>query len=301
MEASRMNLLSIADLSVNDLRSILADAARVKQDPGSVAGSLRGRSVGLFFAKQSLRTWVSCDVAASELGVHPVVIRNEEAGLGTRESPEDVGRVLERYLDLLAMRVYEHEHLERIAAVVDMPVVNLLSDREHPCQALADLQTMAEIRPWAGTVLAYLGDGNNVANSLILAAAMMGVNVRLATPSGYEPDTEILTAAGRHASVELMADPLEAVTGANVVYTDVWTSMGQEADTGLRRRHFAPYQVNRELFGLAASDAVFMHCLPAHRGEEVTDEVMDHPRSLVFQQAENRLHAFKSVLLHLLG
>lgn len=296
-----MNLLSISDLSETGLRLILAEAARVKEDPASVARSLTGRAIGLFFAKQSLRTWVSCDVAAADLGVHAVVIRNEEAGLGTRESPEDVGRVLERYLDLLAMRVFEHEHLERIAAVVGMPVVNLLSDREHPCQALADLQTIAEVRPWTDTVLAYVGDGNNVAHSLLLASSKVGMTVRVAAPTGYEPDAAVVAEARRHAAVELVADPTEAVRGANVVYTDVWTSMGQETDAGLRRRHFAPYQVNKELFALAAPDAVFMHCLPAHRGEEVTDEVVDHPRSLVFQQAENRLHSFKAVLLHLLG
>jgi ornithine carbamoyltransferase len=293
--------LGIGDIEQGELRDLVALAAKVKADPGSVAGALTGRSIGLFFMKQSVRTWVSCDVAAIELGVHPVVIRNEQVGLGTRETPEDVGRVLERYLDLLGMRVFDHSDLEQIAAVVSVPVINLLSDREHPCQAVADVQTLAEHRPVEGSVLAYVGDGNNTCNSLMLAAAMAGATIRIATPPGYEPDRQLLAEAHRFGDVMVTNDPEEAVAGADAVYTDVWASMGQESEAGERRRVFAPYRVDLALFESANDDAIFLHCLPAHRGEEVTDEVMDHARSRVYDQAENRLHSFKAILLTALG
>ena len=293
--------LSITDIEAPQLRELVALAATVKGDPGSVAGALTGRSVGLFFMKQSVRTWVSCDVAAIELGAHAIVVRNEQVGLGTRESPEDVGRVLERYLDLLGMRVFDHSDLETIAAAVSIPVVNLLSDREHPCQAIADIQTLAEHRSLEGSVLAYVGDGNNTCNSLMLAAAMAGVTVRVATPPGYEPDQRLLAEAHRYAEVLVTNDLEEAVADADAVYTDVWASMGQESEAEERARVFAPYRVDLALFENAKDDAIFLHCLPAHRGEEVTDEVMDHPRSRVFDQAENRLHSFKAILLTALG
>lgn len=247
--------------------------------------------------KQSVRTWVSCDVAAIQLGAHPVVIRNEQVGLGTRETPEDVGRVLERYLDLIGMRVFDHSDLDQLAAAVSVPVINLLSDREHPCQAVADLQTLAEHRELDGLELAYVGDGNNTCNSLLLAAAMSGVSIRIATPPGYEPDSHLVATARLRGVVLLTNDPAEAVSGADAVYTDVWASMGQEEEAAERRRVFAPYRVDGDLFELAKPDAIFLHCLPAHRGEEVTDEVIEHPRSRVFDQAENRLHSFKAILL----
>jgi ornithine carbamoyltransferase len=294
-------LLSISDLTAEELGSIIEMAAAVKKDPASVSGSLLGRSIGLFFMKQSVRTWVSCDVAAIELGIHPVVIRNEQAGMGTRETPEDVGRVLERYLDLLGMRVFDHRDLERVAAAVSVPVVNLLSDHEHPCQALADLQTIGEHMPLEKATLAYVGDGNNVCNSLVLAAAMAGVRVRVACPPGYQPDRAVFERAAKTGEVVLTSDPFEAVAGADVVYTDVWTSMGQESESAERRRTLSPYQVNAGLFERASRDAIFLHCLPAHRGEEVTDEIVEHPRSRVFDLAENRKHSFKALLLHLLG
>ncbi|HEY7703650.1 MAG TPA: ornithine carbamoyltransferase [Acidimicrobiia bacterium] len=296
-----MNLLSVGDLGPDQLAGVIDLAARVKADPGSVADTLKGRSIGLFFMKQSVRTWVSCDVAAMELGLHSVSIRNEEVGLGKREPPEDVGRVLERYLDLLALRVFDHTDLTRLAGQVRIPVVNLLSDREHPCQAIGDLQTIAERRPLRGTVLTYVGDGNNVANSLVLAAAMAGIEVRVASPPGYEPMPEALAMAAEHGPVSVTSDPRQAVAGADVVYTDVWTSMGQEDEALDRQRAFAGFQVDTELFELASADAFFMHCLPAHRGEEVTADMLEHPRSVVFDQAENRKHSFKAILLHLLG
>ena len=291
----------MADTSPADLRRILDLGAAVKADPEAYRGILAGRSIGLFFQKQSLRTWVSCDVAAIQLGIHPIVIRNDQTGLGTRETPADVGRVLERYIDLLGMRVFDHSDLSAIDEVTSIPVVNLLSDREHPCQAVADLMTLAEHRRVEESRIAYLGDGNNVCHSLMLATVMAGGSIRIATPPGYEPDVEFLELAARHGSVEVGNDPMAAADGADAVYTDVWASMGQEEEAALRRRHFAEFQVDDRVMAAAGPDAIFLHCLPAHRGEEVTDEVMESARSRVFDQAENRLHAFKAILLHLLG
>ena len=296
-----MSLLTIAETPVADLRRMVELGAAVKADPSSYRTALSGRSIGLFFQKQSLRTWVSCDVAAIQLGIHPIVIRNDQTGLGTRETPEDVGRVLERYLDLLGMRVFDHDDLAAIDAATTIPLVNLLSDREHPCQAIADLMTLAEHRPIEGSRVAYLGDGNNVCNSLMLATAKAGGSITVATPPGYEPDPAAVTLARTFGEVALTDDPHGAVAGADAVYTDVWASMGQETEADLRRRHFARFQVDDSVMAAAGPDAIFLHCLPAHRGEEVTDAVMESARSRVFDQAENRLHAFKAILLHLLG
>jgi len=291
----------MADVSPEDLLRILDLGAAVKADPEAYRSALAGRSIGLFFQKQSLRTWVSCDVAAIQLGIHPIFIRNEQTGLGTRETPADVGRVLERYLDLLGMRVLDHADLTAIDDVTAMPLVNLLSDREHPCQAVADIMTLAEHRPVAGSRMAFLGDGNNVCHSLMLATVKAGGSIRIATPPGYEPDPSFLELASRHGSVEVGNDPMAAAEGADAVYTDVWASMGQEQEAALRRRHFASFQVDDRVMAAAGADAIFLHCLPAHRGEEVTDAVMESSNSRVFDQAENRLHAFKAILLHLLG
>jgi ornithine carbamoyltransferase len=244
---------------------------------------------------------VSCDVAAIQLGAHPIAIRNEQAGMGVRETPEDVGRVLERYLDLLGMRVFDHQDLTALDVVTRMPVVNLLSDREHPCQAIADLMTLAEHRPLEGSRIAFLGDGNNVCHSLVLAATKAGGTIAVATPPGYEPAAEVVEIASRHGEVIVTNDPMEAVAGADAVYTDVWASMGQEEEAGLRKRHFSRFQVDDRVMAAAGPDPIFLHCLPAHRGEEVTDSVIESANSRVFDQAENRLHAFKAILLHLLG
>ncbi len=300
------DFLSVTDFDPDTLERVLRLAHAVKQDPASVAGRLAGVKVGLFFEKPSARTRISTEVASADLGAVPVVLKGDEIGLGKRESVEDVARVFDRYLDVLALRVFRHDHLVTIAAHAEAPVVNLLSDLEHPCQALADLQTVAEVRELPGTVLAYLGDGNNVAHSLMLAAAMSGIDFRIAAPAGYGPDAAVLAraealAAQSGGGVTVTIDPEAAVAGAHVVYTDVWASMGQEDEARERRALFAPYRVDGELFAAARDDAIFLHCLPAHRGEEVTDEVVDHERSLVFDQAENRMHTFKALLLHLWG
>lgn len=301
-----MDFLAVSDLGADRLSEVLATAARVKRERHAVRGARPGLRVGLFFEKPSLRTRVSCEVAVTDLGGVPLVLKQDEVGLGTREAVADVARVLDRYLDVLAFRVFRHGDLVALAASAEAPVINLLSDREHPCQALADLQTLAEHRPLDGAVLAFVGDGdNNVCTSLMIGAASLGVSVRVASPDGYLPSEEALTAAAAVAApgvdIVVTDDPAAAVRGADAVYTDVWTSMGQEAEAAARRERFVPYRVDEALFALAAPDAIFLHCLPAHRGEEVTDGVVDHERSRVFDQAENRLHAFKAVLLDLAG
>jgi ornithine carbamoyltransferase len=299
------DFLKVSDLGHDGLAEVLDAAARLKKDPESVRGTLQGRTVGLFFEKPSLRTRVSCEVACRLLGAEPLVLKNDEIGLGKREAVEDVGRVLDRYLDVMAFRVFRHGDLGTLAANADAPVINLLSDLEHPCQALADLQTLAETRPLEGSSVAFVGDGNNVAHSLMVGGAMMGVSVRVATPAGYEPSDEIVGEARRlargGAEVTVTDDPAAAVGGADAVYTDVWASMGQEEEAAERNRLFQPFRIDGEMFARAADDAIFLHCLPAHRGDEVTDEVMDHGRSRVYDQAENRMHAFAALLLHLAG
>ena len=301
-----IDFLKVPDLGTDGLAAGLATAAAAKADPARFAGRLAGKRVGLFFEKPSTRTRVSCEVATVDLGAHPVVLKSDEVGLGKRESVEDVARTLDRYLDILALRVFDHSNLVTIAEYAEAPVVNLLSDLSHPCQALADLQTIAEHRDLAGTVVAYVGDGNNVAHSLMLAGAMSGMEIRVATPPGHEPNAAVTDEAGRLAATSdgniiVTEDAAGAVAGADVVYADVWASMGQEAEAEERKIRLAPYQVNEELFATAADDAIFLHCLPAHRGEEVTNGVIEHTRSFVFDQAENRLHAFKALLLHIGG
>jgi ornithine carbamoyltransferase len=296
--------LTVPDLGADGLAEVLRLAAAVKRDPAGYAGRLAGQRVGLFFEKPSTRTRVSCEVATVDLGAHPVVLKRDEVGLGSREAVEDVARTLDRYLDVLAFRVFDHRHLETVAEYADAPVINLLSDRSHPCQALADLQTVAEHRELPGTVLTYVGDGNNVCHSLMLAGALAGMEIRVAAPAGYEPHEaitrEATLVAGDHGGRILVTnDPEEGVTGADVVYTDVWASMGQEAEAEARKAQFRPFQVGEDLFSFASPDAIFLHCLPAHRGEEVTHAVMEHERSFVWDQAENRMHSFKALLLHL--
>lgn len=295
-----MSFLSIADTDPARLRTIVGLGAAVKASPDEYRSALEGMSIGLFFQKQSLRTWVSCDVAAIQLGAHPISIRNDQTGLGSRETPEDVGRVLDRYLDLLAMRVFDHGDLAAIDATTQMPTVNLLSDLEHPCQAVADLMTVAEHLPPEEATITYVGDGNNVCHSLMLAAVAVGASIRVVTPPGYEPDAAVTESASQVGKVMVTHNLDEGVEGSNVIYTDVWASMGQESEADLRRRHFSEYQITADLLN-RSDEAIFMHCLPAHRGEEVTHEVLEHPRSVIFDQAENRLHGFKAILLDELG
>ncbi len=296
----------VTDLGADGLNETLRLAADSKKNLAAYSGAMAGKKVGLFFEKPSTRTRVSCEVATVELGAHPVVLKSDEVGLGKREAVEDVGRVLDRYLDVLAFRVFDHANLAKMAPITEAPVVNLLSDRSHPCQALADLQTIAEHKPLNEAKVAYIGDGNNVAHSLMLAGAMTGMDVRVAGPEGYQPAADITAeaseiASGTGGAITVTSSAAEAVDGVDVVYTDVWTSMGQEAEAEGRIKMLMPYQVTPDLFASAAADAIFMHCLPAHRGEEATHEVLEHERSRIFDQAENRMHSFRGLLLYLNG
>jgi ornithine carbamoyltransferase len=287
------HVLEVDDLTPDELVRVLELASSPKWPR-----ALDGHGVALVFQKPSARTRNSMEMAVAQLGGHPVTIRPDEIGLGTRETVEDITRTLACYHALIAARVFDHRHLERMAMVSPVPVINMLSDDAHPLQALADLLTVQQVfGSLEGRVLAYVGDGNNVCRSLAIAGAMASVEVRVASPKGYEPseaDVERARAAGR--APMITNDPHEAAAGAHVVYTDVWASMGQEDEAARRRHDFAGFTVDEELMANAAADAVFLHCLPAHRGEEVAAEVLDGSRSVVWQQAENRMHAARGVM-----
>jgi len=307
------NLISVADFSAPELDHVLETALALKEEEGRGKREggrrplLAGKTLALVFEKPSLRTRVSFDVAMRHLGGDCIYLSPPEVGLGQRETPADVARVLSRYVDGIAARTFQTETVLELARYASVPVINALSDSEHPCQALADLLTIREKKGGLrGVTVAFIGDGNNVANSLCLAAALSGMHFRIASPAGYELADPVLRkaevlAAGTGASVELASAPAEAVAGADVVYTDVWASMGQEHEAGVRKEDFSGYTVDSALMSRARRDAIFMHDLPAHRGEEVTDEVIDGPQSVVFDQAENRMHAQKAVLALLLA
>jgi ornithine carbamoyltransferase len=299
--------LSVDDVGTDELLHVLDLAASLKADRSQHRAALAGRTVALIFEKASTRTRVSFEVGVDQLGARPLTLAATDIQLGRGETIEDTGRVLSRYVDAIVLRTFEQERLEALAGAASVPVVNSLSDFEHPCQALADLQTIRERSgPLEGRVLTYVGDGNNVAHSLLLAGAKTGMTVRVAAPAGFEPIPQIVQRASEIAdetggAVEIVSDPQSAVKGANVVYTDVWASMGQEDETEERSLVFRPYQVNGGLMELADPDAIVLHCLPAHRGHEITDEVLDGPASAVWDQAENRLHSQKALLLFLFG
>ena len=299
------DLLSISDLSSEDINQLISDALDIK-DRGWL--SLLDRKVlALVFEKPSLRTRVSFEVAMRQLGGQAIYLSPAEVGLGQRESISDVARVLGRYVDAIAARTFSHATLKVLASYAGVPVINALSDLEHPCQALADLLTIYEQKgELDGLTLAFIGDGNNVAHSLLLAASLTGMNFRIASPAGYAVQEGILNLAQEYArasgaSIICTEEPRLAVSGADVVYTDAWTSMGQEAEAQERRSIFANYQVNDELLSLANEDAILMHPLPAHHGEEVAEGILDSPQSVVFDQAENRMHLQKALLAHILG
>ncbi|MBI2325015.1 MAG: ornithine carbamoyltransferase [Chloroflexi bacterium] len=301
------HFVSLADLSPDELERLMADAAELKRAPVPPEAPLRGRSIAMIFEKPSLRTRLSFEMAMVQLGGHASYLSPAEVGLGRRESVADVARVTSRYVDGIVLRTFAHETTEEFARSSAVPVINGLSDVSHPCQGLADVFTVRERKGAAPDVaVAYVGDGNNVCHSLMLGVALAGQTIRIANPLGYEPQPtyraktmEIARRTG--ATVEIGSDPADAVRDADVVYTDVWTSMGQEQEYERRRRAFQGYQVNAELLRLAKHDAIVMHDLPAHRGEEITDDVIDGPQSAVFDQAENRLHAQKALVRWLLG
>jgi ornithine carbamoyltransferase len=309
METGMKHLISISDLSTSQLWTILQRARELKDEwrAGGNQPILKGKVLGMVFQKPSLRTRISFDMAMLQLGGHALYISPAEIGLGERESVPDVARVLSRYVDAIMARVFAHQHVVQLAEYSRVPVINGLSDYSHPCQGITDVFTIWEkLGELKGVKLAYVGDGNNVAVSLLFAATKLGMHFSIGHPAGYGLPEEVLALGRRFAresgsQVTTTLDPIEAVTGADVVYTDTWTSMGQEAEKAKREAVFPPYQVNRRLMAHARPGALVMHCLPAHRGQEITDEVADSAQSVIFDQAENRMHAQKGILAVLLA
>ncbi len=305
VDLKRKDLLSVSDLSSEDIRLLISNAIALKAEGWS--SLLRGKVLVLMFEKPSLRTRVSFELAMRQLGGHSLYLSPEEVGLGKREPISDVAQVLCRYANAIVARTFSHQTLEVLANYSSVPVINALSDLEHPCQALADLLTIYEKKETLeGVTIAYIGDGNNVAHSLLLAASLSGVNFRIASPHGYQVQEEILHLAQEYsiesgAEIFCTEEPHLAVSGADVVYTDVWASMGQEAEADQRRQAFAAFQVDGELLSLAKGEAILMHPLPAHHGEEVAENILYSPQSVVFDQAENRMHLQKALLAEMLG
>jgi ornithine carbamoyltransferase len=301
------DFLSIDDVTPEELRYLVDSAAAIKRKPGALDDQLKGRHVALIFEKPSTRTRVSFEAAVTALGGTAIVLRGDELQLGRGETIEDTGRVLSRYVSAIVVRTFGQDRLERLAHAASVPVVNALSDFSHPCQCLADLQTIAEKKDsLEGLTLTYVGDGNNVAHSLMFGGTKMGMHVRIACPEGYDPFPQVVDrcteiGAETGGSVTVTRSPQEAAEGADVLYTDVWASMGQEAEAGLRAGVFEPYRLDSSLVELSDGESIVMHCLPAHRGEEIAADVIDGPRSVVWDQAENRLHAQKALLAWLLG
>ena len=301
------DLLSIQDLTPEDIRLIFTVTRRIKQAPEEFALSLKGKTLAMIFEKPSLRTRATFDVGMTGMGGQALFLDHSDAKLGERESIKDVARNLERWVHGIVARTYKNRSVVELAEHARIPVINGLTDRLHPCQALADYFTLSEkLSSLSGARLCFVGDGNNTCHSLILGAARLGIHLSVATPAGYEPNPEIVrdalrTAGDTGATITIVRNPREAVRGANAVYTDVWASMGQEAETEDRAAVFADYQVNARLMELAGGEALFMHCLPAHRGVEVAPQVIDSPQSVVYDQAENRLHVQKALLLLLMS
>lgn len=300
------DFICLADWPADELWGLLDRARELKEldRSGQRPQTLQGRVLAMFFEKPSLRTHVTFEAGMTQLGGNAILLRPEQVGIGTRESAADVARNLSRWVDGLVARTFSHSVVEELAEAASIPVINGLTDLLHPCQVMADFQTVAERVPLKDAAIAYVGDGFNMAHSLMLGAATLGLELRLATPASHRPAPRIrkraeALAAASGARLTWSEDPAEAVAGCDIIYTDVWTSMGQEEESQRRRKLFAPYQVNAELLA-RAPEAWVMHCLPAHRGEEITDEVLDGERSVVFDQAENRLHAQKAILERLL-
>jgi ornithine carbamoyltransferase len=299
------DFLSIHDLSVYEYNKLLDLTEEVKKNARKYKTKLAGKILAMIFEKPSLRTRVTFEVGMLQLGGEAIYLSPTDIQVGKRETIADIGHNLERWVDGIMIRTFGHQNVIQLAAVAKIPVINALTDLSHPCQGMADFFTLREKKPGLRK-LAYVGDGNNVCHSLMFAAARAGITMAVAVPEGYEPNPEIIRQAqedGRETgySFELTHDPFAAVRGADAVYTDVWASMGQESEKDKRAAIFAPFQVNKALMAEAQPEAVFMHCLPAHRGDEVTDEVIDSPQSVVFDQAENRLHAQKAIMLSLMG
>lgn len=302
----KKDLLSIGGLSPDYIGEILELGRKVKKDKAQYADSLKGKSIGLIFQKPSNRTRVSFEIGMVQLGGYAIYLGPSEIGMGGRESVKDVARVLSRYLDALVARTYKHADVEDLANYATVPVINGLSDYAHPCQALSDIFTIKEkFGTFRGITLSYIGDANNVLNSLMCACAKVGLNLKAATPEGYDPDKNAVAcakkfAASSGANIEFSHDPAMTAKGADIVYTDVWVSMGQEKESAKRMKDFKGFQVNDDIMKLTNKNCLVMHCLPAHRGDEITDSVIDSKNSVVYDQAENRMHIQKAILLRIL-
>jgi ornithine carbamoyltransferase len=302
----KKDLISINDLSKNEIEDLFKLAGQLKKNKRKFAKSLEGRSIALLFQKPSNRTRVSFEVGMYQLGGNALYLSPQEINLGVRESIADVSKTLSRFVDGIVLRTFAHKNCLEMASSATVPVINGLSDFSHPCQALADLFTIKEkFNSLKGVTLAYVGDGNNVCNSLIFAAAKCGMHINVATPVGYEPAREVVrdalvVAKETGSLIKVGNDPFSAVKSANVLYTDVWASMGQEEEIQKRKEIFKSFQINSKLLNAAAIGCLVMHCLPAHRGEEITEDVLDSPSSIVFDQAENRMHVQKAILIKLL-
>ncbi|MFH0912839.1 MAG: ornithine carbamoyltransferase [Candidatus Omnitrophota bacterium] len=303
----KKDFICIQDLTPGEIEDIFILTERLKKDRVKFSRVLAGKTIGLVFQKPSNRTRVSFEVGMYQLGGYSIYLGSDEINLGVRESIGDVAKTLSRYVDGIVLRTFEHKNILELAKSATIPVINGLSDLAHPCQALADIYTVREkLKNIKGVTFAYVGDGNNVCNSLLYACAGVGINMNVATPKGYEPDNKVLEEAKLIAkknkvSINLFGQPQDAVKGARVIYTDVWASMGQEKEAAMRKKVFKAFQINAKLVKLAKKNVLIMHCLPAHRGDEITDEVIDSKNSVVFDQAENRMHVQKAILIKLLG
>ncbi len=300
------DLISIKDLTFKDIKGIFDLTNQLKKDKAKFSSSLKGKTLGLLFQKPSNRTRVSFQVGMYQLGGNSVYLSSDEINLGVRESIKDVAQTLSRYVDGIVLRTFEHKNVLEMARYSSVPVINGLSDLLHPCQALADVYTIGEkLKGKRNIMLTYIGDGNNVCNSLLYACAKLSIEMNVAAPEGYEPESSILKESRKFAKankikIKLFSTPKEAIKEADIVYTDVWASMGQEKEVKKRKKVFAGFQINKYLLTKAKKDCLIMHCLPAHRGEEITDEVIDSKNSIVFEQAENRLHVQKAILIKLI-
>jgi len=288
----KKDLISVANLKPREVEEIFSLTDKLKKDKAKFAKALSGKTLALVFQKPSNRTRVSFEVGMYQLGGYPIYLGPDEINLGVRESIKDVAKTLSRYIDAIVLRTFAHNNVLEMAKYATVPVINGLSDFSHPCQALADIYTIKEkLKHLKGLTLAYVGDGNNVCNSLLYACAKVGMNMNVATPKGYEPDGVV---------INLFHQPEDAVKNADIIYTDVWASMGQEKEAAKRKKVFKNFQVNKKLVNLAKKNCLIMHCLPAHRGEEITDEIIESKNSVIFDQAENRLHVQKAILVKLL-
>ena len=304
-QTKKLDLISMSDITTNDLFEIINLSKELKSKPLIKSDFLINKSIALIFAKPSLRTRVSFEVGINQLGGKAITIKMDEINVGTRENVEDIANVLSRYVSAIVIRTYEQKQIEELGRFSLVPVINGLSNEEHPCQVISDLFTINEIfSDLSGLKLAYIGDGNNVAQSLLIGCALANINISVATPPGHEPKEYFVTIAKKinpKIEIEIVQNPQIATSGANIIYTDVWTSMGQENEAENRKKIFTHYQINDELLLHADKKAIVLHCLPAHKGQEITSKIFDKFSKIIYQQAENRLHAQKAILLKLIG